>query len=150
MIRHLQCLPGTGERVENQIVRVGVQRNQAVGNLFRVRRGMVNDVRRHRRDMPDAVGNIHREQAIDRVFRLLFLVLCSGFVNFCAGFAKNQDVLIHDVGIEIPRIRLLDAYPRALDACRAFMPDDVLMKFPTASNQAACEIERYRIELPIQ
>ncbi len=40
--------------------------------------------------------------------------------------------------------------PRAFDARRRFMPDDVLMELPTLATQSGNHVERQRIQLPVQ
>src|SRR5262249_44018915 len=72
---HLEGGADAAKWVQNQVVAIGVEADQAVGDLLREGTGMIDLARGDGRDVPDVVGDFLREDAVD-LDPVALLVLC--------------------------------------------------------------------------
>ena len=103
---------------------------------------MVDGVWRHRRDVPDIVGDVAGEQLVD----------VQGLLPAApgrAGLAEDKNVFGHDVRVVVAGLGMLDEHPGALHAPCHLVPHDVLMELPTDASHALGNQHRRRVVLAL-
>src|SRR5207248_3246410 len=109
VLRHFGSGADAAEGVEDELAGVGVEADEAVRDLLGEGAGMVQLPRWDGRDVPDVVGDLAGEDAVEREAVTLLLFAAALLIDPPrAGPAEDQDVLGHDVWVVVAGKRVLD------------------------------------------
>ena len=139
--RYFGGLPGADEWVEDGISAVRIQFDEAIRYFFWERAWVVKQFRGDWGDMPDVVCGVSFE---DVVYLELarFPLSVDVLVYLGSWLSEQQDVLGHDVGVEVSGVWVLNGRTGAFHAGGGLVPYDVLVELPSCACHACRQVER--------